>query len=179
MPASWWIRFDLTLWKLCQWFILKQPYVGCWRKKIFMQNIFPNHKTKAIFRYLLKINFLLETSFLEKFKWFLTMIFENCDYEGTKIFLNATEVMTYRNGIKAYHLKMLNGFISCSGHICEQLPLFFIIQAVLIKERHCFILRYYLATIFLSLIKAKVIIFVKLVKLRQNHFVNKRFSWRY
>ena len=50
------------------------------------------------------------------------MIFENCDYEGTKIFLNATQVMTYRNGVEAYHLKMLNGFISYSAHICEQLP---------------------------------------------------------
>ena len=43
-------------------------------------------------------------------------------------------------------------------------------RTVLIKERNYFILRFYLATIFLSLIKAQVSSLVKLVKLRQKTF---------
>ena len=96
------------------------------------------------------------------------------DYEGKKHSLNITEVTTSRNGAKTL-IKILNGLILHSGQIFKQNPVFFTIQTVLIKERHNFIVRSYLAIIFFSLIKAEVRILVKLVKLRQCQSVNKLF----
>ena len=42
--------------------------------------------------------------------------------------LNDTEVKTCRNGVKTYHIKMLNDLISYCDQIFKQNPLFFIIQ---------------------------------------------------
>ena len=61
--------------------------------------------------------------------------------------MDATEVTTCRNGV----------------------------ETVSIKEKHYFILRYYLATIFRSLINADVTYISKLIKLRQNQSVSKLF----
>ena len=48
--------------------------------------------------------------------------------KAPKHLLNTTEVTTCRNGVKTYHVKMLNALISYSNQNFEQNPLFFIIQ---------------------------------------------------
>ena len=45
-----------------------------------------------------------------------------------KQLLNATEVTTCKTGVKTFHVKIQNGLISYSCQICNQNPLFFIIQ---------------------------------------------------
>ena len=99
----------------------------------------------------------------------------------SKHLLNTTEVTTCRNIVKTYHVKILNGTISYSPQIFNAI-FFFISQSetVVIKESHYFILRSYLATIFLNLMKVQVLcktcsIVVKVVKLRQNQSINKLF----
>ena len=101
----------------------------------------------------------------------------------SKHLLNTTEVTTCRNIVKTYHVKFLNGTISYSPQIFNANLFFFISQSepVVIKESHYFILRSYLATIFLNLMKVQVLcktcsIVVKVVKLRQNQSINKLFS---
>ena len=78
--------------------------------------------------------------------------------------LSATEVTTCRN----INVKTLTSSLICSAN---QWTGFYMITASVMKE-----LRSYLATIFLSLINAQVSKLVKVIKLRQNQFVNELFS---
>ena len=94
--------------------------------------------------------------------------------KAPKHLLGATEVKTYRNGVKTYHVKMLNVLTSYSN----QSPLFFIIQDCVNQRKAIFYLRSYLATSFLYLKNVQVSTLVKLDKLRQKQFVNKLFSLR-
>ena len=69
----------------------------------------------------LKINFLLKTSFLGKFKCFVSVfsIFnvnpKIVTMKAPKHLLNANEAKTCRNAVETYHVKMLNGLKLCSG----------------------------------------------------------------
>ena len=52
-----------------------------------------------------------------------------------KHLLSATEMTTCRNGVKTYHIKMLDDLIPYSYQIFKQNPLSFIMQdSVLVKE---------------------------------------------
>ena len=85
--------------------------------------------------------------------------------KAPKHLLNATEMTTSRYGVEVYQIKMLNGFISYSGQIFKQNPLIFMIQDCANQRKAFFILRFYLAAIFLSLIKTEVSTLVKLIKM--------------
>ena len=57
-----------------------------------------------------------------------------------KYLLNAAEVMTCRNGVETFHVKMVNGLISYRGQISN--PELIVVHSsglVLIEERHYFI----------------------------------------
>ena len=87
--------------------------------------------------------------------------------KAPKHLLNANEVTICKNGVKIYHVKMLNGLIYAAVKPLHRILYFSQSRTVLIKERHYFILSSYLVTIFLSLIKAQVSILVELDELRQ------------
>ena len=67
--------------------------------------------------------------------------------KAPKHLLNATKVTTCRSGVETFHVKSLSGFIAVKS---LTRIIFFITMTLPMKERHCFILRSYLATIFLS-----------------------------
>ena len=101
--------------------------------------------------------------------------------KASKLSLNPTDV-SYRNGVETCHVKILNGqntntlyhiTVKSFNRILYHNP------GLSIKERHYFILRPYLATIFISLINAHVKTLATLFKLRQNQSANKLLSWRY
>ena len=97
--------------KFCHWFIPQRLGFG------------------TDFPWLLKINFLFKTSFLEKFKLFFFIIFNanltTVTTKSPKHLLNAMEKKTCRNGVKTYHIEMLNCIISYSNQIFKQNPFFY------------------------------------------------------
>ena len=65
-----------------------------------------------------------------------------------KHLLSATEVTTCRNGVKTYHVKMLNDLMSYSGQTFKQHLLLFIIQDCVNQRKSLLHLKVLLANTF-------------------------------
>ena len=142
-------------------------------RKCLLQKMFSNHRT--FFSWLLKNSFLT-TSFLRKCKYFFFNIFNlNPTVVVTREprhLLNTTDVTTCRNGVKTYQQNAKWPYIPIKSF---RRTFIFHNPRLSMKRSHYFILRSFLAILFISLTNVQVSTLAPLVKSRQNQSVNKRF----